>query len=114
MPNSEQLPYVWAGSIGTKDIADDAVTKAKFAGGVFKMTVIDGGSAGDHTVTGIATGDTLVSVLELALTEGTPNTRTWVASDLTSEFSISADTINNTGGTDTTGAILLVAYEDLT
>ena len=87
-----------------------------FAGAV-RTKVIAGGAAGNHTVTGIAVGDALRSVLKLdfTLAEGTPNTRTWATSDLTSEFTITAaDTINNTGGTDTTGAILVVVFEDLT
>ena len=85
--------------------------------GAVRTTVIDGGAAGDHTVTGIAVGDALRSVLKLdfTLAEGTPNTRTWVAEDLTAEFEITAaNTINNAGGTDTTGAVLVVVYEDLT
>jgi len=85
--------------------------------GAVRTTVIDGGAAGDHAVSGIEVGDALRSVLKLdfTLAEGAPNTRTWNASDLTSEFSINgADTINNGGGTDTTGSILVVVYEDLT
>ena len=43
------------------------------------------------------------------------HTRTWSVADLSSEFSITgAGTINNAGGTDTTGAVLVVVYEDLT
>ena len=98
-----------------KVAADAAIAHTKLATGVVKSTVIDGGAAGDHTVAGISTSDSLVAVLKLdfTLTEGTPNTRTWAATDLTSEFSITAaNTINNAGGTDTTGAILVVIYED--
>jgi len=85
--------------------------------GAVKTTVIDGGAAGDHAVTGIAVGDALRSVLKLdfTLVEGTPNVRTWSVADLTSQFTVTAtDTINNAGGTDTTGAILVVVFEDLT
>jgi hypothetical protein len=85
--------------------------------GAVRTMVIDGGAAGDHTVTGIAVGDALRAVLKLdfTLTEGVPNTRTWAVSDLTSEFSIAgANTINNTGGSVTTGGVLVVVYEDLT
>ena len=85
--------------------------------GAVRTTVISGGAAGNHAVTGIAVGDALRAVLKLdfTLTEGTPNTRTWAATDLTSEFSITgANTINNAGGTNTTGAVLVVVYEDLT
>jgi len=43
------------------------------------------------------------------------HTRAWDAEDLTAEFEITAaNTINNAGGTDTTGAVLVVVYEDLT
>jgi hypothetical protein len=71
-----------------------------------KQTVIAGGTAGDHTVTGIATGDHLISVVHLDMT-GNAET------DLTSEFSITAaDTINNAAGTDTSSDTLLVLYFD--
>lgn len=134
--------------------------------GAVKTTVIGGGAAGNHTVTGIKVGDALRAVLKLdvanaqhgaiahgaganpvahttaelpALTDHDDNptyhtahpaadivaavadhaamthTRTWSAADLTSEFSIAGDdTINNAGGTETTGAVLVVVYEDLT
>jgi len=85
--------------------------------GAVKTTVIAGGTAGDHTITGIATGDALRAVLQLDFTldEGSPNTRTWAPADLTSEFSVSAaDTTNNDGGTDTSDSVLVVVYEDLT
>lgn len=75
------------------------------------ITVIGGGSAGNHTVTGIRTQDVLKAVVGFTFNEGAPNTGT--ARDLTSEFTISAaNTINNTGGTDTTGGILFVFYDD--
>lgn len=73
-------------------IGRDAVTQVSIAGG----------AAGDHTVTGIKPRDTLVSVLQIEDTD---------VSDLTSEFSISADdTINNADGTATTGDALIVTY----
>ena len=73
--------------------------------------VIAGGAAGNLTVTGIATTDELISVTQfvgagVAVTD---------VSDLTSEFTITAaNTINNTGGTNTTGNKLLVLYRDKT
>lgn len=71
-----------------------------------KQTIIAGGAAGNHTVTGIKTRDTLVSVLHLDMTDASET-----GDDLTSEFTISAaDTINNTGGTDSSGGFLVVAY----
>ena len=80
-------------------------------GGFLGKALISGGAAGNHTVTGIKTDDELFLVLYLA-GAGTDVTD---VSDLTGEFSISADnTINNTGGTATTGGKLLVLYYDLT
>lgn len=81
------------------------------AGGFLGKALISGGSAGDHTVTGIAVGDSLFLVLYVA---GAGSDVTDI-SDLTSEFSITAaNTINNTGGTDTSSGKLLVLYYDLT
>ena len=78
--------------------------------GAVRTTIIAGGAAGDHTVTGIEVGDALRAVLHI---DGTDASETY--DDLTIEFSITgADTINNTGGTDTTGGGLVVVYEDLT
>jgi hypothetical protein len=78
-----------------------------------RQYLIAGGAAGNHTLTGIdLERDRLVSVWYFNLAEGAPNTITGVA-DLTSEFSITADdTINNTGGTATTGGLLIVQYYD--
>lgn len=70
-----------------------------------KQALITGGAAGDHTVTGIATSDKLVSVYHY-----TPGSASAFA-DLTGEFTISAaDTINNAGGTSTASDTLLVTY----
>ena len=95
--------------ISTDLLQDDAVTKAKFAGGVFKVAIIDGGSAGDHTVTGIAVGDTLVMVLHI-----TTKASIATMADLTSEFTVAAGKITNATGTNTTSDQLLIFYEDLT
>ena len=64
--------------------------------------VTAGAVAGNQTVTGIKVDDRLVLVQDL--TNG--NT------DITSEFSITADnTINNTGGTSSAGHSVLVTWE---
>ena len=77
--------------------------------GVFKMALVAGGAAGNFTVAGIQTTDELLEVLHFA---GAGTDVTDLA-DLTSEFSISAaNTINNTGGTASTGGKLLVRYLD--
>lgn len=66
--------------------------------------IIAGGAAGAHTVTGIKAADTLISVFEQDGTSG-------LLTDLTSEFSVTADdTIDNTGGTATTSDFLVVTY----
>lgn len=91
------------------DVYDENANLKK--GGFLKVAVVAGGAAGDFTVTGISTTDQLVSVLYFT-GAGTDITD---LSDLTGEFSISAaDTINNTGGTATTGGKLVVIYFDLT
>ena len=97
-----------AGKVGTDELADAAVTKPKLSTGFLKVAVINGGAAGTHTVTGIATGDALISVLHLPDAGAVD---TIVA--LTGEFTITAaDTINNTGGTASTNGKLLVIYQD--
>lgn len=68
------------------------------------ITTIAGGSAGDHTVTGVSANDTLLAVLH--------DTSGGVIANLTGEFSITAaNTINNDGGTDTSSDLLIVIYE---
>lgn len=83
--------------------------------GTTKTAVISGGTAGALTVTGLAASDELVSVIrfDVASDSGTSATGNKVQDviDLTSEFSVSAaNTIDNTGGTNTTGDKLMVIY----
>lgn len=69
-----------------------------------RLALITGGAAGNLTVTGIATTDTLLLVLKF-IGAGTAVTD---LANLTSEFTISAtNTINNTGGTASTGKVLV-------
>lgn len=79
-----------------------------------KMTPIKGGTAGSHTLTGIATVDAILSVSSVTLSGADlSEVNINAVADLTSEFSISAaNTIANTGGTNTTGALLLVLWAD--
>jgi len=70
------------------------------------QVIIAGGAAGNHTVTGIATTDTLVSVIRI---DGTDVSEAF--GNDTAEYTISAaNTINNTGGTASSGCGLLVTY----
>lgn len=92
-------------------IQNDRVLKKHIGEQLLKMAVVAGGAAGNITVTGIATADTLVGVLRM-VGAGTDVTD---ATDLTSEFTITAaNTINNAGGTATTGSKLVVFYQDNT
>ena len=77
-----------------------------FPNGVAQGVIaVIGGAAGDITVTGIKTTDTLLAVEAITFTAGVPT----AVQGLTSEFTITADdTINNTGGTSTVGMLLLV------
>jgi hypothetical protein len=74
-----------------------------------KTATVAGGAAGDITVTGIGATDRIVSVtvLDRDATAANINLAT-----LTSEFTVTAaNTINNAGGTATTGNALLVVWE---
>ncbi len=67
----------------------------------WKSATITGGSAGDLTVTGIKVTDRLLTAVDVSAADA----------DLVDEFTITAaDTINNVGGTDTTGMVLLVQW----
>lgn len=87
----------------------------------FKFAIVNGGAAGNITVTGIGTDDIIVAVCAAAFTinattpaNDSPIDLTSSAGDLTAEFSIAAaDTINNTGGTSTANNILLVMWIDV-
>lgn len=75
---------------------------------IVQKAIINGGAAGPHAVTGILLNDRLVCVWEQDGTSG-------LLTDLSSEFSITADgTIDNTGGTATGGDKLLVEWQTAT
>ena len=97
-------------------VADDATTTIRVLHlpapprSVVEEFQVAGGSAGAHTVTGIAIGDRLIAVQHWTTAAAIAT-----VADLTSEFSISAaNAIDNTSGTDTTNDQLIVIYEDLT
>lgn len=72
-----------------------------------QIKIVAGGAAGNLTLTGISTADVLKSVIQFDAS--VPS-----LIDRTAEFSITAaDTINNTGGTNTTGDFLQVIYFDV-
>ena len=97
-------------------VADDATTKIRVLHqaapprSVVEEFQLTGGSAGNHTVTGIEIGDRLIAVQHFSTAASIAT-----VADLTSEFSISgANQINNAAGTDTSNDQLIVIYEDLT
>lgn len=66
-----------------------------------QVATIAGGAAGDLTVTGIKTTDSLMAVIRVDA----------AGANLASEFTITAvNTINNTGHTNTTGYRLLIIW----
>ncbi len=84
---------------------------------VLKFTVVNGAAANtDIAISGIATADKIVGVakLDFTLSEGTPNTRTWGASDLTGEASVTSAGNIQLNTTNTTNEVLLVLWLDIT
>lgn len=70
-------------------------------GGLLGQQLVDGAAAGDLAVSGIKSGDVLIGVIDITNSV-----------DLTSEFTITGDAvINNTGGTSSAAAKVLVTYE---
>jgi hypothetical protein len=86
-----------------------------FPGGIAQYVgIAKGGSAGSHSLSApvtIATDDLILSVQYAIFgTNGAIST----INDLTSEFSCeTAGSINNTGGTATTGALLIAMFADI-
>lgn len=87
-----------------------AVEKGELPAAFLKVTLVAGGAAGNHTVTGIATGDEIAFVGHLSTAAAIAT-----LADITSEFTVTAaDTINNAAGTDTTSDQLMVIWIDKT
>lgn len=77
--------------------------------GKITVTIVGGGSAGDHTVAGMEVGDEIIFV-------GHFSTASSIASlgDLTSEFTAAAGAANNGSGTETSSDTLMIMWRDLT
>ncbi len=93
------------------DVADSqsavAMNRQESPGRRPKVFLAAGAAAGNVTVTGIATTDTLVSVLVFTTAASIAT-----VADLTAEFTITAtDTVNNTGGTSTANNQLLIIVD---
>jgi len=89
--------------------ANKGVLNPWYGGGIsplqgLEAKVVAGGAAGDIAVTGIGEYDDLVAVFY-------HDAATPALTDLTSEFTITADdTINNTGGTSTAAGTVMVVW----
>ena len=92
-----------SGFVDSSMIENGAITGAKITNPI-KIALINGGAAGNHTVSGLTIQDELIGVFEQDGTSG-------ILTDLSTEFSIkTSDTIDNTGGTATSGDKLLIFY----
>lgn len=90
-------------TVDNSTAAVTAAAKAAVVAGAVKVGIA-GAAAGNHTVTGIATTNTLIAVVHVDDT-------THAATDKTSEYTISAtNTINNTSGTTSVGSHIVVVY----
>lgn len=99
---------ITAGQTRTITMPDRAVDLSYVS--QMEFDVINGAAAGNHTVTGITTADAIIQVLYFT-GAGTDVTN---VSAIGSEFTITAtNTINNTGGTNTTGGKLLVIWQNV-
>jgi hypothetical protein len=103
-----EVSGVSAGQTRTATMPDRNVDLANV--GALKQTVVTGAAAGSHTVTGIATADSIRSVIYY------PGAGTSVTNvtDITSEFTITgANTVSNAGFTNTTGGKFIVTWLDV-
>lgn len=97
-------------SMGSSGLQAKSVLKTKLAGGFSKVTIADGtASATDVTVSGMAVGDELVSVLAL-----TTKAAITSLADRTSEYAVGAGKLVKAAGTNETSNQLIIVWNDLT
>lgn len=97
-------------SMGSSGLQAISVLKTKLAGGFSKVTVADGTAAAtDVTVSGMAVGDELVSVLAL-----TTKAAITSLANRTSEYAVGAGKLVKAAGTNETDNQLIVFWNDLT
>ena len=97
-------------SMGSSGLQAKSVLKTKLAGGFSKVTIADGTAAAtDVTVSGMAVGDELVSVLAL-----TTKAAITSLADRTSEYVVGAGKLVKAAGTNEASNQLVVVWNDLT
>lgn len=97
-------------ALGSSGMQPKSVLKTKLAGGFSKVTIADGtASATDVTVSGMAVGDELVSVLAL-----TTKAAITSLADRTSEYAVGAGKLVKAAGTNETSNQLIIVWNDLT
>jgi hypothetical protein len=97
-------------STGSSGLQAKSVLKTKLAGGFSKVTIADGTAAAtDVTVSGMAVGDELVSVLAL-----TTKAAITSLADRTSEYVVGAGKLVKAAGTNETSNQLVVVWNDMT
>lgn len=97
-------------ALGSSGLQPQSVLKTKLAGGFSKVTIADGtASATDVTVSGMAVGDELVSVLAL-----TTKAAITSLADRTSEYAVGAGKLVKDAGTNETSNQIIIVWNDLT
>ena len=97
-------------ALGSSGLQPKSVLKTKLAGGFSKVTIADGTAAATNvTVSGMAVGDELVSVLAL-----TTKASIATMADRTSEYAVGAGVLTKAAGTNETSNQLIIIWNDLT
>ena len=96
--------------IGSAALQGSSVLKATLAGGFSKLTLTAGTAAAtDVTVTGLAVGDELVSVLSFTTAAAIAS-----VADRTSEYVVAAGKLTKAAGTNESNNQLVIFWNDLT
>lgn len=101
---------IGTGAVTETKIGTGAISKTKLSGGFLKVTLAAGtDSAANVTVSGMATGDELVSVLSFTTAAAIAT-----VADRTSEYVIGTGQLTKAAGTDERNNQLLIIWNDLT
>jgi hypothetical protein len=107
-PLDSSFIYRFGKALSSVSLGRQIVDFLNFSGERTQVTIIAGGSAGSHAVPGLEFQDRPIALWMQDSTSG-------VITDLTSEIAgWGSNTINNSGGTDSTGNTLIVHWGDRT